>query len=68
MNEVNSKQQPSKSKKAKKIKPNKASSSPYFEEDLSYNPYSNSDDDLELVQGVVQQHTCSSSKSSSFWD
>jgi hypothetical protein len=68
MNEVNSKQQPIKSKKAKKIKPNKVSSSPYFEEDLSYNSCSTSDEDFELVQGVVQQHTCSSSKSSSLWD
>ena len=68
MNEVNSKQQPSKSKKAKKIKANKTTASPYFEEDLSYNSCSNSDEDFELVQGVVQQHTCSSTKSSSFWD
>jgi hypothetical protein len=65
MNEVNSKL---KLKKTKKIKANKASVSPYFEEDLSYNTYSNSDDDLELVQGVVQQHTCCSTKSSPFWD
>jgi hypothetical protein len=65
MNEVNSKL---KLKKTKKIKANKTNASPYFEEDLSYNPYSNSDDDLELVQGVVQQHTCCSHKSSSFWD
>jgi hypothetical protein len=68
MNEVNNKHQPSKLKKTKKIKANKTTASPYFEEDLSYNPYSNSDDDLELVQGVVQQHTCCSTRSSPFWD
>jgi hypothetical protein len=68
MNEVNIKHQSSEPKKTKKIKANKTTASPYFEEDLSYNPYNNPDDDLELVQGVVQQHTCCSSKSSSFWD
>jgi hypothetical protein len=68
MSEVDINHQVSKTKKTKKIKANKTTTSPYFDEDLSYNPYSNSDDDFELVQGVVQQHTCSSTKSSSFWD
>jgi hypothetical protein len=68
MSEVDINHQVSKTKKTKKIKANKTTASPYFDEDLSYNSYNNSDDDFELVQGVVQQHTCSSTKSSSFWD